>query len=71
MMPVTILFRCGHELSIDPDQVSSPVCACGERQIARVVKADRPVFRGVATGPCCETTNLPAIAVNLGAPNAQ
>lgn len=60
-----LLFRCGHSMRVDPDKVSSPVCACGERQIARALNAPAPRFRGVASGPLVTPVSLPPIAVSL------
>lgn len=62
---MTLRFRCGHSARIDPDKTPTPVCACGERRIARVLDAPAPRFTGVATGPHAVTRDLPAMAVSL------
>lgn len=61
-----LIFKCGHRQQIDADKVTSPSCLeCGEFRIARTVNVGRPTFVGIASGPCCTTKALPAIAVSL------
>ncbi len=50
---MTVTFVCGHTQPIGSTDVA--LCAvCGEHRVTRVT-APPPKFRGVATGPYCET----------------
>lgn len=60
-----VRFVCGHSVSVDAAKAHSPVCACGEQRVARVLDAPLPRFRGVASGPLVEQANLPAVPVSF------
>lgn len=62
---IRLLLRCGHELRIDPDKVTSPACWCGESQVARTLDAPRPRFVGHARGPQVHSTFLGATAIDV------
>lgn len=50
--------KCGHDLAVNPDKVPSPVCWCGERQVARTLGAPAPRIVGHARGPQVESKHL-------------
>lgn len=53
-MAVVLLMKCGHDIAIDPDKVTSPSCWCGERIVARPLNAPAPRIVGHASGPLVE-----------------
>lgn len=54
---ITVRFICGHGAQLGAQQ-EAPVCpSCGETRVART-SAPPPKFRGVASGPYCETVML-------------
>ena len=59
-----VRFACGHDIELGDNPSGSPVCGCGEKQIARV-QARAPRFVGVATGPYTQFQNLGPATVNL------
>lgn len=61
---IAILFKCGHHQKVDPDKTMSPVCHCGERQIARTLNAPAPRFTGAASGPLAHTKAIDAMDVS-------
>jgi hypothetical protein len=62
---IRLTFGCGHAGAADEKADSAPVCAvCGCRTVA-MVQARPPRFRGVASGPYCETVALPAAVVDV------
>jgi hypothetical protein len=60
---MVVKFACGHGMELGDNPNGSPVCGCGEKQIARV-QARAPRFTGVATGPFAEFKNLGPATVN-------
>lgn len=62
---ITLLMRCGHDIAIDPDKVTSPSCWCGERVVARPLSAPAPRIVGHARGPLVEGKYLGPTALDL------
>jgi hypothetical protein len=60
-----LVFRCGHEADIDVDKVTSPICWCGERIVARTRGVGAPRIVGHARGPLVEGRYLGPQAVPL------
>lgn len=56
---MTVTFRCGHSVTVPREAAAAPICACGERVVARVSGAT-PRFVGACRGPHCETKALDA-----------
>lgn len=58
MSQPSLVLKCGCEvLFVDGEM---PQCAeHGVQSVSRVVRMPRPRFKGVATGPCVTTTDLP------------
>lgn len=57
--------KCAHVIDVDVDKVTSPVCWCGERVIARALDAPRPRIVGHARGPLAESKYLGAKPVDV------
>lgn len=62
---ITLLFKCGHDITIDPDKVTSPSCWCGELVVARPLSAPAPRIVGHACGPLAEGKYLGPKALDL------
>lgn len=58
-----VLFRCGHDGKVR--EGAEPICACGQRGIARVLDAPNPRIVGRASGPLVETKDLDPAIVTL------
>ena len=63
-MSIEITFACGHRGTVSVNADAHPVCPCGETRVTHT-KARAPVFRGVATGPYCETKAMDPGIVNV------
>jgi len=62
---IKVRFVCGHLTEVHENIQTAPICPdCGTAGIARVM-ARPPRFRGVATGPYCETVGLAPATVDL------
>lgn len=59
-----VTFGCGHTATVSEAVLGQPRCSCGNDQVTHV-KSRAPRFRGVATGPYCETVNLEPGIVNV------
>lgn len=62
---ITLVMACGHALSVNENGAESPICACGERRVAKVI-ARAPTFRGVCQGPHATYEALGGIPVKVG-----
>lgn len=62
---ITLTFRCGHRMQVDPVRVHRPSCPqCGETIVARV-QAPVPTFVGTVTGPFAQTKHMEPAHVDL------
>lgn len=61
---MTVTFACGHTLALGDNPSGTPVCGCGNQQIART-HARAPRFTGTCSGPYAEFRNLAPTTVNL------
>lgn len=62
---ITIQFACGHEGRLSDAMMTTPICHCGERQIAVVRPSRPPRFVGTVTGPYAEYQALDPGIVNV------
>lgn len=59
-----LLLRCGCEIRFHDGD--APLCPRhGNQAVSRVLRMPKPRFRGVATGPCVKTEDLPAFVGRL------
>lgn len=62
---IKIRFSCGHEGQLSDSIQTTPVCPCGERQIAFVQPSRPPRFVGTCSGPYAEFKALDPGIVNV------
>lgn len=62
---IHIWYACGHEGRLSESLMATPICHCGEKQIARVVPSRPPRFVGTVTGPHAEYKALDPGVVNV------
>jgi hypothetical protein len=61
----TLLLRCGCTVPFDV-KGSAPVCAAhGNQPVVRVLGMPKPRIRGMASGPCVQTVDLPPFVGRL------